>query len=58
MVVVIRKSNFRQKRLHENSEGLSFEPETQVLFKSGPPEAESVELKVPVEDEDEYPIKA
>jgi hypothetical protein len=57
MVFVIRSSHFRHSRLKENAEALSFESDTQVLFKSGPPEGESVELKVPVEDEDE-PVKA
>ena len=57
MVFVIRNSHFRHSRLKENAEALSFESDTQVLFKSGPPEGESVELKVPVEDEDE-PVKA
>jgi hypothetical protein len=56
MVMVIRSGRFRHKRLNDNSETLSFEPDTQVLFKNGPPEAESVELKVPVEDEEE-PVK-
>ena len=50
--MVIRSGQFRHKRLHESPEILSFKHDTPVVFKSGPPhEAESVELKVPIEDD-------
>jgi hypothetical protein len=55
MVVLIRKGQFRHKRVPD-SDSLSLEHDTQVFFKSGPPEAESVELKVPVEDDGD-PVK-
>lgn len=50
--MVMRSGQFRHKKLQEeSSEMLSFEHDTPVLFKSGPPEGESVELKVPIEDD-------
>jgi hypothetical protein len=55
MVVLIRKGQFRHKRVPD-SDSLSLEHDTQVFFKSGPPEAESVELKVPMEDDGD-PVK-
>ena len=59
VVVVVRNSHFRRMKLRENSDDLSFDTEMQVLFKNGPPvDGESVELKVPVEDEEDDVVKA
>ena len=55
--MMIRSGQFRHKRLHDNSETLSFGTDTQILFKNGPPEAESVELKVPVEGDEIEPVE-
>ena len=52
-MLMIRSGQFSHKRLNDtSSEILSFESDTQILFKNGPPDGESVELKVPIDGDD------
>ena len=49
--VAVMMFRLRHKRVQDSSDMLSFDNDAQVLFKNGPLDSESVELKVPMEDD-------